>query len=128
MKLRVSIEKAIPDLAKKFENKMPGVIKEIDEAGADYALQELHNRFNQVLKHQTPHYTTHLHVVKDSRGLAVDDDHIIYGPWLEGVGSRNKTTRFKGYATFRYVSQKVRIHTLDIANKAVAKFVKALSQ
>src|SRR3546814_20243239 len=24
-----------------------------------------------------------------------------YGPWLEGVGSRNNTTRFKGYHAFR---------------------------
>lgn len=29
------------------------------------------------------------------------DKNIIYGPWLEGTGSRNRTTRFKGYASFR---------------------------
>jgi hypothetical protein len=29
----------------------------------------------------------------------------VYGPWLEGVGSRNNTTRFKGYHAFRNAAQ-----------------------
>lgn len=28
-----------------------------------------------------------------------------YGPWLEGTGSRNLTTRFKGYHSFRLAAQ-----------------------
>lgn len=31
----------------------------------------------------------------------VHDNGVIYGPWLEGTGSRNRTTRFKGYSTWR---------------------------
>jgi hypothetical protein len=31
----------------------------------------------------------------------VHDQGCIYGPWLEGVGSRNATTRFKGYRHWR---------------------------
>ncbi len=31
----------------------------------------------------------------------VHDSNVVYGPWLEGVSSRNQTTRFKGYAMFR---------------------------
>ena len=40
-------------------------------------------------------------------GLAgrIDDGNVVYGPWLEGNGSRNATTRFKGYASFRRVAQ-----------------------
>lgn len=30
-----------------------------------------------------------------------------YGPWLEGTGSRNESTRFKGYQGFRLASQQV---------------------
>jgi KDO2-lipid IV(A) lauroyltransferase len=37
----------------------------------------------------------------------VTSDLATYGPWLEGTGSRNLTTRFKGYHTFRLVSQQV---------------------
>lgn len=31
----------------------------------------------------------------------IDAGNVVYGPWLEGVGSRNQSTRFKGYRMFR---------------------------
>jgi hypothetical protein len=38
--------------------------------------------------------------------LIITDTPVVYGPWLEGVGSRNyPVTRFAGYHTFRRVSQ-----------------------
>ena len=40
-------------------------------------------------------------------GWAVHDSGIVYGPWLEGVSSRNLTTKFKGYHTFRKVAQQI---------------------
>lgn len=129
MKLRVSIKKSGPFLAGKFEERMPGVIDEIDKAGAAYALNALQDRFNQVLQHPTGRYQSHLQVSKDSVGTMVSDGPMgaIYGGWLEGVASRNRRSRFKGYGTFRYVAQKVRIHTIEIANKAVAEFVKRMN-
>jgi len=36
---------------------------------------------------------------------AIIDNPVVYGPWLEGVGSRNQTTRFKGYSMFRRTTQ-----------------------
>lgn len=35
----------------------------------------------------------------------VTDGGIVYGPWLEGTGSRNRTTRFKGYRMWRTTLQ-----------------------
>ena len=35
----------------------------------------------------------------------VTSDLATYGPWLEGTGSRNESTRFKGYWGFRRASQ-----------------------
>lgn len=35
----------------------------------------------------------------------VTDSGIIYGHWLEGTGSRNRTTRFKGYFMWRKALQ-----------------------
>ena len=43
-------------------------------------------------------------MVRDLNGL-ITDGGVIYGPWLEGVGSRNASTRFKGYASFRRTAQ-----------------------
>lgn len=33
---------------------------------------------------------------------------MIYGPWLEGVSSRNRASRFKGYGIWRRVRQRIR--------------------
>ena len=42
------------------------------------------------------------------KGWEVHDSGIVYGPWLEGVGSRNyPVTRFRGYSTFRKVAQEI---------------------
>ena len=37
------------------------------------------------------------------RGLEgeINDGGVVYGPWLEGFSSRNSSTRFKGYMSFR---------------------------
>lgn len=42
----------------------------------------------------------------------VTDSGIIYGHWLEGIGSRNRTTRFKGYFMWR--------RTLQLMNRGEA--------
>lgn len=41
------------------------------------------------------------------KAYEVHDSGIVYGPWLEGEGSRNLTTPFKGYRTFRKVAQQI---------------------
>ena len=38
--------------------------------------------------------------MKSSTLGIVHDRNVVYGPWLEGTSSRNKTTRFKGYRMF----------------------------
>ena len=42
--------------------------------------------------------------VRGTEGV-ITDGGVVYGSRLEGIGSRNQTTRFKGYATFRRVAQ-----------------------
>lgn len=58
-------------------------------------------------KTQTPYFTTKIAI--DDAGIHaqdVTDGGVIYGPWLEGVGSRNfPHTRFKGYAMYRRATQ-----------------------
>jgi hypothetical protein len=41
--------------------------------------------------------------VVGSKGT-IDDGRVVYGSWLEGTSSRNATTQFKGYASFRKTS------------------------
>ena len=37
----------------------------------------------------------------------IHDSKVIYGPWLEGISSRNQTSRFKGYSLFRKAHQQL---------------------
>jgi hypothetical protein len=51
----------------------------------------------------------------------IHDSGVVYGPWLEGVGTRNATSRFKGYAMFRNARQKLEGMKLDIVRKWAKK-------
>jgi len=54
------------------------------------------------IRHPTPYYETQVNIHEENpTHRVVNDRGIIYGPWLEGVGSRNKSTRFKGYFSLR---------------------------
>lgn len=71
-----------------------------DNIGAR-AVELVRGRLNVVLKHQTGTYRMKVHKERRAGWVTISDGDIIYGNWLEGVGERNKTTRFKGYWSFR---------------------------
>jgi hypothetical protein len=48
---------------------------------------------------------------------------VIYGPWLEGNSSRNKTSRFKGYRIYRKAKRRVRNEVPDVAAELMAKHI-----
>lgn len=56
----------------------------------------------------------------------VTDNNVVYGPWLEGVSSRNATTRFKGYATFRTVAQTMQGRGNAAAQEAAERIVRRI--
>lgn len=78
-----------------------------EDATVRYALDEVHAELEIVLQHPSGYYQSHVRADYGRRPPSVHDDRVVYGPWLEGVGSRNATTRFKGYETFRRVAQRV---------------------
>jgi hypothetical protein len=55
--------------------------------------------------------------VKSNLHALITDGGCIYGPWLEGIGSRNDTSRFKGYSSFRKTAQWLQERIGDIAAK-----------
>lgn len=63
---------------------------------------------NQHIQFPTPYYETQINIASAGYALVVNDRDVIYGPWLEGVGSRNRTTRFKGYFSFRRAADNLR--------------------
>lgn len=75
-----------------------------------------------------PFYQSQINIAH--RGLAevVNDNMVIYGPWLEGVGSKNKTTRFKGYASFRRAKQEIDAKVSAIMQPAMTRFLAAVNK
>lgn len=74
----------------------------------------------------TGHYRRNLHGTVDGLNGRIDDGNVIYGPWLEGVSSRNKTTRFKGYHSFRLTAQWLRKRSTKVMEFHVTKMVRSL--
>jgi len=93
-----------------------------DLAGATYELAsytkyEVLAQLDRVLQHPTGYYESQIQISRQDLGTyTVTDGNVIYGPWLEGVSSRNATTRFKGYHTFRIVKNRVAQKSRDITD------------
>jgi len=51
------------------------------------------------------------------------DSGVVYGPWLEGVSSRNDATRFKGYGIFRRTRDKLQGMARGIIDKHIKRAV-----
>lgn len=73
-------------------------------------------------------YLRNVHSVVKELHARIDDSGVLYGPWLEGVGSRNATTRFKGYASFRRVAQWLQSHAQAVAQHHVSRYVERLNR
>lgn len=72
----------------------------------------------------TGYYQTRIHVEKEGDGLMVTDTPVVYGPWLEGVGSRDyPVTRFKGYHTFRIIGQQLDAEAEQIAEALLPPYL-----
>ena len=74
----------------------------------------------------TGNYRRHLSSTTKDLNAFITDGGVIYGPWLEGVGSRNKVTRFKGYASFRRTAGWMRKQAPGVVKRHVGRLVRAL--
>jgi hypothetical protein len=82
--------------------------KDIEDHVSQDIVNRIHRRLKTVLQNPTGYYESMIHTEKHLDDVVVTDDPVVYGPWLEGVGSRNyPVTRFKGYGTFRLVARQM---------------------
>lgn len=82
--------------------------------------------------HKTNHfipglYESVIHKVDAEDSVLIHDTPCVYGPWLEGVGSRNPVTRFKGYHTFRLIAQRLDMVATDIAYAELPRYITELN-
>lgn len=79
------------------------------------------------IRNPTPHYWNQIDAVPAGAGWKIWDRMVIYGPWLEGVGSRNKTTRFKGYWNFRKMSTEMNIAASPVGERLLEAYVRRMN-
>ena len=94
-----------------------------EKAVAQEGAKRVRVRLKKVLRHPTGYYMGHVLAEKVGSLWEVNDDGIVYGPWLEGTGSRNRTTRFKGYATFRVVKSLLDVQSAQIAQRELPRYL-----
>ena len=81
---------------------------------AEFGAAMIRARMDRTFKRQTPYYRLQNIAAPTLDHWKIHDQGVIYGPWLEGVGSRNRTTRFKGYAIYRKSVAEIQRHLDNI--------------
>lgn len=113
-----------------FDGRAPRVVAQaLEDAKRDVASQGLanwHHNLDGSLRHPTPYYETQITVQSLHGNQVVHDRGIVYGPWLEGVGSRNKTTRFKGYFALRRAFQQLLGQAPQLAERAIRRALEVI--
>lgn len=114
------------------EGRAPAIVHTMAEAAltelADYTRFEVLTQLDSVLQHPTGYYESQVRperVAVDT--YSVNDSNVIYGPWLEGIGSRNRDRPgFPGYHTFRTVRGRMTRKADAVAEAAVHRMIGAL--
>lgn len=89
-------------------------------------------QFIKVFKEPTGFYESRVEAVRPQAGphpvAVIHDNGVVYGPWLEGHSSRNyPVTRFKGYHSFKIVTEGLRRKVPAIAERVMARHIQALN-
>ncbi len=101
------------------------------EAARDVTSQlysEVMGNLNASIREPTPYYETQITVTRNGDGGGrVHDRDIVYGPWLEGTGSRNRPRPgFPGYASFRRAYQQVKPQVPRLVQAALRRAIARL--
>ncbi len=94
----------------------------LEQPVADVGVNMVRANLGGVLRHPTGRYQGNIQTDRSSH-TRVTDGNIIYGNWLEGAGSRNRTTRFKGYFTFRRTTAQLQAVAAPIAETALPPYL-----
>lgn len=102
-------------------------VKAAEKAVATLGASMIRSRMAAVFRVETPFYRLQNVAEEAPPGWIIwDQDRAVYGFWLEGIGSRNKTTRFKGYFTYRRITQELRGRAPTIAAGAFRPFAERM--
>lgn len=103
----VTVDKSGPLFDGRVAIAITEMVADAQEEIAQMAYATVMLNLHTSIRHPTPYYETQIINEYINSDNVIHDRGIIYGPWLEGVGSRNRTTRFKGYWSFRRATTEV---------------------
>lgn len=93
---------------------------------ARQGLSEIGLQMDIFFRNPTPFYETQVRWDVEGADRVIHDTGIIYGPWLAGTGSRNATSRFKGYPHWRRTEQYLRDGAGGAVERAEADLARRL--
>lgn len=100
-----------------------GYADEIEQVIAEVGVNKVKVALGPFLKAPTGYYMSQLQASRAWDGWEIHDNNVVYGPWLAGVGSRNKTTRFKGYRHWIIATQEIQRDANNIAEFVLDKYL-----
>lgn len=104
-------------------------LNDMQQSVADHALAMWESGLDASIRHPGPVYQLFPHTVKRDLDVLVNDgwgdtNDLQYGPWLEGVGSRNSpVTRFPGYHALRNAFNLVKGYVDDLCASVASEYV-----
>jgi len=114
-----------------FDGRARAAAKDYVEAAVDdvaaTGLRDVQTNLARVLRHPTGSYQSHIKDRASGTRHVIHDDRVVYGPWLEGVGSRNAPeTVFAGYSTFRLTAQALEKKAGQIAERTLPRYLERM--
>lgn len=103
-----------------------GYCDAVAERGAQEGQSLVREYLGSSIQNGTGYYESRVRVESHGQQAEVNDSGVVYGPWLEGTGSRNRTTRFKGYSSFRKASQELEARMPDLAERTLRPYLDRL--
>lgn len=119
--VRKALQNTIQQLVEMGEQRLDQTLR-VRPAGVFLSVQEAKKG-----RASKGHYVKNLHAKAENLVGRIDDGNVIYGPWLEGTSSRNQTTRFKGYSSFRRTAQYLNKEKGRVLLKHVEKAIKEMN-
>lgn len=104
------------------------LVDDIRHHVASQALAYWMTNLDRSIQHPTPYYETQINIHSVAGESVVNDRGVVYGPWLEGTGSRNfPRTRFPGYHSARNATNQLVERIPELIQPLVEAFVEKIN-
>lgn len=128
MNITIDIDRHGPLFDGRADHEIDQMLHDARQQVAQQGLANWQQYLDRSIKHPTPYYETQVNIAEHGDEFLINDRDIVYGPWLEGVGSRNfPRTRFKGYASLRKAFALLETQAGMLIARVVARFIEEMN-